>query len=339
MKNNVKNIIINFLDKLNYTICISEKYDNIDYINKIIYINNIYNIEKLFRHTINILFYNTPNCVYKFFGIAYTNKVENNYEKLKYTPFYKYLLNILYNVGNLSFKYRDKNVYGLFNHYVNKDLVNNLDKASFILLSKMFDDNDSYFKKNINGKPININNYILDYNVIYYMCIKYKGCISGSFALACYGTVYRKQLHDIDFIIPYNVLNSSIIDILNKEVVNNKPVGKNRKEIEDKIKNILLNDKFIKDLICVYKYNVKIEKCVIDRLSNYDKNIRLTLSLQIENKKYDIIFKDKFNRTFINTINTYVQDIEEILYNKRLLGRPKDFQDLINYKPYNSYTK
>lgn len=29
-----------------------------------------------------------------------------------------------------------------------------------------------------------------------------------------------------------------------------------------------------------------------------------------------------------------IQEINEILFTKRLLGRPKDFQDLINFKPY-----
>ena len=28
------------------------------------------------------------------------------------------------------------------------------------------------------------------------------------------------------------------------------------------------------------------------------------------------------------------QNINDILYAKKLLGRPKDFQDLINFKPY-----
>ena len=38
------------------------------------------------------------------------------------------------------------------------------------------------------------------------------------------------------------------------------------------------------------------------------------------------MFKDDINYNIINNIK--VQDINDILYTKRLLGRPKDFEDL-----------
>ena len=122
--------------------------------------------------------------------------------------------------------------------------------------------------------------------------------------------------------------------ILDYEIEHNKIVGKRRIEVENKVKTLFERTNIFQTLKNLYN-NVQIKACSIDRVSEYDEYVKCTFILLIDEKEYDLIFKSDICRRFIQSLDIFVQDVGDILYSKTLLGRPKDYRDLINFKPYN----
>ena len=321
-----------FIDKLNYKFVYEQTY-RVDHINKIVCIANTKSIRAIFEACVAILFWNTPICFRNFFKEAYPRKTQ---EDISVYDFADYLIYVLKCITELNYCHRNKDFYTLFHPWINRNLVNNLYNASVILVSKMFDDEDNYFRKENNSNPYIIDVENLDRKLIDCICNDFGGCITGSLALSCYGTVYRDSFHDIDFLVSTEHLTNEINKILDYEIEHNKIVGKRRIEVENKVKTLFECTNIVQALKNLYN-DVQIKGCFIDRVSEYDEYVKCTFILLIEGKEYDLIFKSDICRRFMQSLNTFVQDVGDILYSKTLLGRPKDYRDLINFKPYNTY--
>lgn len=321
-----------FIDKLNYRFVYEQTY-RVDHINKIVCIANQKSIRAIFEACVAILFWNTPICFRNFFKEAYPRETQ---EDISVYDFADYLIYVLKCIIELHHCHRNKDLYTLFNPWINRNLVNNLYNASVILVSKMFDDEDNYFRKENNSNSYVIDVESLDRKLIDYICNNFGGCITGSLALSCYGTVYRDSFHDIDFLVSTEHLTDEINQILDYEIKHNKIVGKRRIEVENKVKTLFECTNIVQELKNLYN-DVQIKGCFIDRVSEYDEYVKCTFILLIDEKEYDLIFKSDISRRFMQSLNTFVQDVGDILYSKTLLGRPKDYRDLINFKPYNTY--
>ena len=319
-----------FIDKLNYRFVYEQKY-RVDHINKIVCVENPNSSLAVLEACVDILFWNTPICFRNFFKEAYIRETQ---EDIDIYNFADYLIRVLKNITELPHYHRNKDIYTLFHPWINRDLVNNLYNASIILVSKMFDDEDNYFRKENNSNPYVVNANSLDRKLINCICIDFGGCITGSLALSCYGTVYRESFHDIDFLVSTEHLTDEINQILDYEIEHNKIVGKCRIEVENKVKTLFEYTNIVQALKNLYN-DVQIKACFIDRVSEYDEYVKCTFILLIDGKEYDLIFKSDICRRFMQYLDTFVQDVGDILYSKTLLGRPKDYRDLINFKPYN----
>lgn len=321
-----------FIDKLNYRFIYEQTY-RVDHINKIVCIANQKSIRAIFEACVAILFWNTPICFRNFFKEAYPKETQ---EDISVYDFADYLIYVLKCITELHYCHRNKDFYTLFNPWINRNLVNNLYNASVILVSKMFDDKDNYFRKENNNNPYVINVENLDRKLIECICNDFGGCITGSLALSCYGTVYRNSFHDIDFLVSTKHLTDEINQILDYEIEHNKIVGKRRIKVENKVKTLFEYTNIVQALKNLYN-DVQIKGCFIDRVSEYDEYVKCTFILLIDGKEYDLIFKSDICRRFMQSLDTFIQDVGDILYSKTLLGRPKDYKDLINFKPYNTY--
>lgn len=320
-----------FIDKLNYKF-VDEQTCRVDHINKIVCVENPNSSLFVFEACVAILFWNTPICFRNFFKEAYLKETQ---EDINIYNFADYLVRILKDITELYTYNRNKDIYTLFHPWINRNLVNDLYNASIILISKMFDDEDNYFRKDNNNNPyIVIDVDSLDRKLIDCICDNFNGCITGSLALSCYGTVYRDSFHDIDFLVSTEHLTDEMNQILDYEIEHNKIVGKRRIEVENKVKTLFEYTNIVQALKNLYN-DVQIKGCFIDRVSEYDEYVKCTFILLIDGKEYDLIFKSDIYRRFIEPLNTFVQEIGDILYSKTLLGRPKDYKDLINFKPYN----
>lgn len=319
-----------FIDKLNYKFVYEQRY-RVDHINKIVCIANPKSTHAILEACVAILYWNTPICFRNFFKQAYLRETQ---EEISIYDFADYLVHVLENITELHYYYRNKDIYTLFHPWINRNLVNDLYNASIILVSKMFDDEDNYFRKENSNNPCIIDVDSLDRKLIDCICNDFRGCITGSLALSCYGTVYREFFHDIDFLVSTEHLTDEINQILDYEIEHNKIVGKRRIEVENKVKTLFKHTNIFQALKKLYN-NVQIKNCSIDRVSEYDEYVKCTFILLIDEKEYDLIFKSYICRRFIEQLNTFVQEIEDILYAKTLFGRPKDYKDLINFKPYN----
>ena len=321
-----------FIDKLNYRFVYEQTY-RVDHINKIVCIANTKSTRAIFEACVAILFWNTPICFRNFFKEAYPRKTQ---EDISVYDFADYLIYVLKCITELNYCHRNKDFYTLFHPWINRNLVNNLYNASVILVSKMFDDEDNYFRKENNSNPYIIDVENLDRKLIDCICNDFGGCITGSLALSCYGTIYRESFHDIDFLVSTEHLTNEINQILDYEIEHNKIVGKRRIEVENKVKTLFECTNIVHALKNLYN-DVQIKGCFIDRVSEYDEYVKCTFILIIDGKEYDLIFKSDICRRFMQSLDTFVQDVGDILYSKTLLGRPKDYRDLINFKPYNTY--
>lgn len=320
-----------FIDKLNYRF-VYEQVCRVDHINKIVCVENPKSTRAIFEACVAILFWNTPVCFRNFFKEAYLRETQ---EEINVYDFADYLIYVLKCIKELDHCNRNKDIYTLFHPWINRNLVNNLYNASIILLSKMFDDEDNYFRKEDRNDFYIINKEELDRKIIDCICEEFGGCITGSLALACYGTIYRDSFHDIDFLVSTKHLTDEMNELLDYEIEHNKIVGKRRIEIENKIKDLFKYTNIFQTLTNLYK-EVKIKDCSIDRVSEYDEFVKCTFILLIDGKEYDLIFKSDICGTFKPSLNTFVQEIGDILYSKTLLGRPKDYRDLINFKPFDN---
>ena len=319
-----------FIDKLNYKF-IYEQECRVDHINKIVCVENSNSSLFVLEACVAILFWNTPICFRNFFKEAYLRETQ---EDINIYNFADYLVRILKSITELPLYHRNKDIYTLFHPWINRNLVNNLYNASIILVSKMFDDEDNYFRKENNNISYTIDIDSLDRKLINCICDDFNGCITGSLALSCYGTVYRESFHDIDFLVSTEYLTDEINQILDYEIEHNKIVGKRRIEVENKVKTLFECTNIIQALKNLYN-DVQIKACFIDRVSEYDEYVKCTFILLIDGKEYDLIFKSDIHRRFMQSLDTFVQDVGDVLYSKTLLGRPKDYRDLINFKPYN----
>lgn len=319
-----------FIDKLNYKF-IYKQGCIVDHINKIVCVENTHNSIDVLAACLAILYWNTPICFRNFFKEAYLRETQ---EEINIYSFADYLVDVLENIIELPLYHRNKDIYTLFHPWINRNLVNNLCYASIILVSKMFDDEDNYFRKENNSNPYVVDVDSLDRKLIECICDDFSGCITGSLALSCYGTVYRESFHDIDFLVSTEHLTDEINQILDYEIEHNKIVGKRRIEVENKVKTLFECTNIVQALKNLYN-DVQIKACFIDRVSEYDEYVKCTFILLIDGKEYDLIFKSDICRRFIQSLDTFVQDVGDILYSKTLLGRPKDYRDLINFKPYN----
>ena len=321
-----------FIDKLNYKFVYEQTY-RVDHINKIVCIANTKSTRAIFEACVAILFWNTPICFRNFFKEAYPRETQKD---ISVYDFADYLIYVLKCITELHHCYRNKDFYTLFNPWINRNLVNNLYNASVILVSKMFDDKDNYFRKENNSNPYVVDVNSLDRKLIECICNDFRGCITGSLALSCYGTVYRESFHDIDFLVSTEHLTNKINKILDYEIEHNKIVGKRRIKVENKVKTLFECTNIVQALKNLYN-DVQIKGCFIDRVSEYDEYVKCTFVLLIDGKEYDLIFKSDICRRFMKSLDTFIQDVGDILYSKTLLGRPKDYRDLINFKPYNTY--
>ena len=279
-----------FIDKLNYKF-IDEQTYKVDHINKIVCIANTKSTRAIFEACVAILFWNTPICFRNFFKEAYLKETK---EEIDVYNFADYLYKVLKDITELYTYNRNKDIYTLFHPWINRNLVNNLYNASIILISKMFDDEDNYFRKENNSNPYIVDVNSLDRKLINCISIDFGGCITGSLALSCYGTVYRESFHDIDFLVSTEHLTDEINQILDYEIEHNKIVGKRRIEVENKVKTLFECTNIVQALKNLYN-NVQIKACFIDRVSEYDEYVKCTFILLIDGKEYDLIFQIPFN--------------------------------------------
>ena len=320
-----------FIDKLNYKFIYKQRC-RVDHINKIVCVENTHNSINVLAACLAILYWNTPICFCNFFKEAYLRETQ---EEINIYSFADYLVDVLENITELHHYHRNKDIYTLFHPWINRDLVNDLYNASVILVSKMFDDEDNYFRKENDNNPYTIDVNSLDRKLIDCICNDFNGCITGSVAISYYGTIYRDSFHDIDFLVSTEHLTDEINQILDYEIEHNKIVGKRRIEVENKVKILFERTNIFKTLKSLYN-NVQIKACSIDRVSEYDEYVKCTFILLIDGKEYDLIFKSDICRRFIEPLCIFVQEIGDIFYSKTLLGRPKDYKDLINFKPYDA---
>lgn len=327
--------IYNFAKRLGYSLN-SNLPDNIivDHVNK------EYNA-KAFKYDIlfDIIFWNTPPFVY--------NVVKSS---LKHTFGYNMTVsNIVYAINKLDLeiiptKYRYTNLYNLLHPCVDTSLRTDFKKVIDIILCRVFDEEDSYFNIYID-KP----SLYFKYNDIFKkfaIASESKNLIlSGSNALSHFGRVYRDKIKDFDFVIDNSYLPKEICNIINENIMYNKIIGKDRIKIENRIKDIFRNSNFYKELSTIFDNSLNILHTEIDRTSNYN-NIKVVFTFSYKDIEIDLIFKPnvKYETFVISIFNESnkcvceskfkIEDINDIIYAKKLLGRYKDFQDLINFKPY-----
>ena len=234
-----------------------------------------------------------------------------------------------------STKYRNSDINRILHPCVDTSLRSNFSKVMTILLSKAFDEEDGYFNPTKDKSIINFK-----FEHIYKRFLinaSYKDLtLSGSNALAFYGEVFRNEIKDFDFLVDDSYLPKEIYDIVNEEISYNKIVGKDRIKVENKVKELFENSRFYNELSVILDNKLSILAAVIDRVAEYDNLTKVTFILKYIDIEFDLIFRHnlEFNTTNIDDYTIRIQNINDILYAKKLLGRPKDFQDLINFKPY-----
>lgn len=330
--------IYDFAERLRYSPS-NNLPDNIivDHVNKE-YNTKAFSYDVLF----DIIFWNTPQFVYNVFKLS-----------LKNTFGYKMTLsNIFYVINKLDLKldttkYRNSNLYKLLHPCVDSTLRTNFKKVIDILLSKVFDEEDNYFNVHCTKdthinilKLLNLNEHKFLVNISNIDAI-----ISGSFAMSMYGFVYRETIKDFDLLVDYKYLPDDILEIINDELTYNKIVGKDRIKTQEEVKQLFINCDFFDKLNVIFYDKLEVKAAVIDVVAEYDNITKITFILKYEDIEFDLIFRGnlKYETFSIPVCNgrgkvlygstVKVQDINEILFTKRLLGRLKDFQDLINFKP------
>lgn len=164
--------------------------------------------------------------------------------------------------------------------------------------------------------------------------------------MSMYGFVYRETIKDFDLLVDYKHLPDDILEIINDELTYNKIVGKDRIKTQEEVKQRFINCDFFDKLNVIFYDKLEVKAAVIDVVAEYDNITKITFILKYGDIEFDLIFRgnlkyETFSMPVFNGLGkilyentSKVQDINEILFTKRLLGRPKDFQDLINFKPY-----
>lgn len=308
------------------------------------HVNKEYNT-KAFSYDVlfDIIFWNTPKFVY--------NVVKSS---LKHTFGYSMTLsNIFSAINELDLeldttRYRNNNLHKLLHPCIDSTLRTDFKKVINIILCKAFDEEDSYF--NVCCPVISNNNIsnLLTLNEHLFLNIinNIDAILSGSFAMSMYGFVYRKTIKDFDLLVDYKYLPNDILEIINDELTYNKIVGKDRIKTQEEVYRRFIDCEFFDILNRIFYNKLEVKAAVIDVVAEYDNITKITFILKYDDIEFDLIFRGnlKYKTFSIPLYNEFgkviyentskVQDINEILFTKRLLGRPKDFQDLINFKPY-----
>lgn len=286
----------------------------------------------------------TPPCVKNFFIRSY---VHNFRREPSDDELYKKMWEALDEVDVRGYVHISEvyvNMNTTFHPYANKTLLTQFNRASRVFLNKLLDDNDDYFNQNHEGKLIDkktISEIIIKDREIIDTILSYGGAIGGSIALAHYGEVYRKEVHDIDFVLPLDCLSEELINLI-EDTSKITVMNKEKRDKEKAVPELFMQTSLYKNLDASTDEEVKIKDFNIDQISDYDKVARGVIILTIGNKDYDLIFRNTVNATiFVDEFTNYgyrCQSLEDSLATKRLLARPKDFQDLINFKRYEGYT-
>lgn len=308
------------------------------------HVNKEYNT-KAFPYDVlfDIIFWNTPQFVY--------NVVKSS---LKHTFGYSMTLsNIFYAINKLDLeiiptKYRNNNLHKLLHPCIDSTLRTDFKKVIDIILCKAFDEEDSYF--NVYCLVISSNNIsnLLTPNEHRFFSIinNIDAILSGSFAMSMYGFVYRETIKDFDLLVDYKHLHDDILEITNDELTYNKIIGKDRVKTEEIVKEKFINCYFFSILNYGFYNQLEVLHAVIDRVAEYDNITKVTFIFKYGDIEFDLIFRNNIAYDIVKILvcngldetikesEIKAQDINEILFTKRLLGRPKDFQDLINFKPY-----
>lgn len=301
------------------------------------HINKVYN--NLLRPTevmFDVILWNTPTCVYNLLKQSLSNQY-NFYMDIQVladmlgSGYYKYTNN-----------YRDSDVFKVLHPYLNRELLNKFDTVLEILVSKAFDKEDNYFNKKkdtsnlvkeplkyINDKFREFISKIVDLDVV----------LSGSLAIATYGTIYRDNIKDFDFIVDSRHLGDDILSTVSDEIAINNVVGKRRIAAEKYIKDNFINTDFYKQLYTAFGDELIFKSAMIDRVSQYDCESKCCLTFIYKNIEFDLLFKDNIRsiQKHIGDKVIKIQDINDAIYSKHLFCRPKDFVDLINFTPYEEY--
>lgn len=301
------------------------------------HINKKYN--QLVRPTevlFDIILWNTPICVYNLLKQSLSNQYNIDIST-------ETLAN-MFGCGyyNISTKYRNEDIFKILHPYINRKLLNKFDTTLEILMSKVFDEEDNYFNKkkdtsNLVKEPLkyigskfeDFINKITELDVV----------LSGSIAIAVYGTIYRNSIKDFDFIVDSKYLENNILNTVTDEITTNNVVGKRRIAAEKYIKDNFINTDFYKQLYSVFGDNIIFKSAMIDRVSQYDCESKCCLTFIYKDIEFDLLFKDSV-RSIQKPINNKIikiQDINDAIYAKHLFCRPKDFVDLINFTPYEHY--
>lgn len=332
-------IISDFANRLRYTQT-SNLPENVivDHVNKEYNINaNPYHI--LF----DIIFWNTPPFVYNVVKLS-----------LKHQFGYDMTLdNLAKAIEKLDLKiiptkYRNTNLFKILHPCIDVSLRTDFTKVIDILLCRAFDEEDSYFNTFFPDYPTSNMVKLLNPNqhMFLVMISNVDAILSGSFAMSMYGDIYRTDIKDFDLLVDYKYLPNDILDLVNEELTYNKIVGKDRIKTEQEVKSKFVTCEFFNKLNKIFHNKLEIQSAVVDRVAEYDNVTKVTFIIKYEDIEFDLIFRTNVEyETFNIPIQTglgeilyegkvKVQDINEVLFTKRLLGRPKDFQDLINFKPY-----
>jgi hypothetical protein len=331
-----KHIIENcqkFIQRYGYTMkeLVDCDYDiaSIDYLNKHIFGNpnaeygEFYSPKAYIVLCLHLAFWHSPACVLNFFKTSFTE-----YHNVE-------LFNII-DLGDDIYSILTDN-YSPSNIYEHFDVYTTFKKACRVLISKMFNEQDNWFGEDYVDNVMLVNYITLhEHNLLVRLCTNKGICVSGSLGMALCGTIYRSKIKDIDFVLSSDWLTSEINGIIDEEIDHNTVIGKHRVDIENLLCSKFNETRIYTLLKGITTKPVEVKKCCIDRCTVYDRTIKCCYIVSIDNKDYDFIVRDKLVTQTANCFNATinVQSVKDMIVTKKLLGRPKDYQDLKHYKLY-----
>lgn len=326
--------VYDFIQKVNY-----KKGDNDMPINIIVdHVNKIYNPNSnVIAVMIEIIFFLLPPSIYNMVKISLKNQYNLN---MSIRNIVEKILDI--NI-DITTNYRHSDIFTILHPWIARHLRNSFKNVMEILLSKVFDNKDNYFNKISNTSPIKIlHNSTNDEIKLFQTMYNLDAVLTGSNALSFYGNVYRDKIKDYDFILLLDKLGDILKEYVVNEITNNNIVNKHRSEIENKLKELFFSCELGVELKSILGSDLKLIGCNIDRTSQYDFENKVTFIFDYKGIEFDLLFKENVEYNTIldkeHNISINVQNIEGIIQSKRLLSRHKDFQDLINFKPFKRYT-
>lgn len=326
-------------NRLGYDVDISNRTDRDDY-NKIVTMKYNAPDNLLWYYLIETALSYCPPCVSNFFNRSYKHKYGHTPTNLDLLDkmVLGYYTELVGSYRHISEVYVNMNV--TFHPYVNRTLLNNFDVASKMFIEKLLDNNDNYFNVNHEQKLVSqddITKIIEEKLPFLEIIMNYGGALGGSVALAHYGSVYRGTIHDIDVILPMTALSKELIQLID-ETFQIRVMNKEKRNKEKIVPKLFEQTELYKEIYELSDGLILIKNFNIDQISEYDKVARGVIILTIKGKDYDLIFRETVNTTkFTNNKTGFSYNCQSLIDSfdtKRLLGRPKDFQDLINFVPY-----